>query len=126
MALRPFASRGILAYEQHAQSQDDDDYEWDNVGNAPSFMWCETLRVNKRVVDSRHDETARTDVRETHGRRSTRAGGVLLCDSTSRITPACGQGVGGSHNVLIEETGAPYLARDKCATKDANEETQSD
>jgi hypothetical protein len=47
----------------------------------------------------------------------------VLGDATSRVTPPTNEGIRGTNNVLVEETGRPDLARNKCSTKNANEET---
>jgi hypothetical protein len=46
-----------------------------------------------------------------------------LGDTTTGVTPATNQGIGGSDDVPVKEARSPYLARHECTTKDANEET---
>ena len=49
-------------------------------------------------------------------------GGDLLGNTTSRVTPASDQRIGCSDHILVEESGCPDLAGNKCASEDTNEE----
>jgi hypothetical protein len=46
---------------------------------------------------------------------------LLLCNTTTGVSPASDQSVGCSDDVSIKESGGPYLARYKCTAKNANE-----
>lgn len=105
VAFGPFAHGRVVTSKEHSHSQGHDDDEWNHIGDAPCLVWRETLGMDEGVIHSRHDK---------------------ICDTTTRVSPTTSQGIGCSNNLLIKEPGAPDLAGDKCASKNANEEAQCD
>ena len=47
-----------------------------------------------------------------------------VCDASTGIAKTASQRVGSANNVLVEEAGRPYLARDETATKDTDKEAE--
>lgn len=53
-----------------------------------------------------------------------RKGGHLLCDTSTCITPASGEGIGSTDNTLVEETSAPDLTWDEGSSQNSNEKSE--
>ena len=105
VALTPFASRRVVAEEEHAGRRSADKNERDDESNAPRLRRSQALVEPERVVDHGHQEVG---------------------DAAASISPASDQRIGCSHNVLVEETRRPYLTRHECAAQDSDEEAQGD
>ena len=103
VTLRPLASGCVRADNEHGDGCDCDDYKRDNEGDPPGSMGREMLGGDERVEDRRHEEVG---------------------DTTSRITKAASEGISSAHDVLVEETSCPDLARDEGPPENANEETE--
>lgn len=100
----PFTSGGIIAAEEEGQGNSGNQNTRNNEGYTPSNVAGKALVRHERSVDGRHDE---------------------VCDTTTGVTKTSGQGVGGADDVLVVETGCPYLARYERATKNTNEESEN-
>ena len=103
VALRPLSGRGVGAADEHCNRDGGNEDEGYNECDPPCHVWCQVLFGNERVKHSWHDE---------------------VCNSTSCITPATGQSVCSSHDVLVEEACRPYLTRHERSTEDADKESQ--
>lgn len=99
--LRPLARRGVGAQEQHGYAGGDGYDKRDDEGETPR----DAVRVapgDEGVEDGGHDEVR---------------------DAASRVSPPSRQRVGAPHDVLIEETGRPDLARHERSAEDADEKS---
>lgn len=54
MTIGPFAGGCVRTEDQHAGSSSGDDNEWDDEGDAPSDVGCETLSLDKGIKDGGH------------------------------------------------------------------------
>lgn len=101
-AVGPSTGWRVLCQEEHGNSSCSNEDEGHDEGDAPCDVRGETRLVDQRIEDGRHDE---------------------ISDTTTRVTPAADQCVGGTDNVAVEEAGGPNLARHEAAAEDANEES---
>ena len=104
VAVAPLAGGGVGADQQEGDGGGDDDDEGDNEGDSPRLVRGEARVVDKRVEDCGHQE---------------------VCDTTSGVAEACGEGVARANHVLIEESSRPYLAGHKATPEDTDEEPES-
>lgn len=101
MSLRPLAGRRVGAESEHGYAGGDRDDKGDDECEAPR----DAVRVaaSYEGVENRgHDEVG---------------------NSTTGVTPASREGVGGAYHVLVEETGRPHQARHEGSAEDTDEET---
>jgi len=105
VTIGPFASRRVVAEEEHAKGRGADEDEGNDESNAPGLRRRQALVQPQRVVDHGHEEVS---------------------DAAARVSPATDQGVGRSHDVFVEEAGLPDLTRHKGAAEDSDEEAQRD
>ena len=95
VAVAPFASRGIRAEDQHGNSGDDNADERHDESNTPGDMGRKATLRHKTVEDGGHEK---------------------VCDTSSSVAEATGQGICRADNILIEETGGPDLTWNKTAS----------
>lgn len=103
LALRPLAGGAVVAEDEHADGDGNDQDEGDDKGDAPGDVGSQLLVGDERVKDGRHDKVG---------------------DAATGVAPAGGQGVGGTDDVLVKEGGGPDLAGDKGTAEDTDEEAQ--
>ena len=98
----PLAGWCILTKEKESKGYADDDDTRNNEGYSPSDVLAQVVVGDKGGVDGRHEE---------------------VCDTTTSVTETGSERVGGTNNLLVEETSGPYLARHEATTEDTDEET---
>lgn len=86
----------------HDNCRGNNDDEWNDEGYSPSNVQGEVLILHQRVEDGGHHEVG---------------------DSSSSISPPGSKCITCSHDVLVEKSSRPYLARYKGSSEDTNEET---
>ena len=101
MAIAPFASRRVVAEEEHARRGRTDEDERNDESHAPGLRRSQALIEPKGVVDHGHEEVS---------------------DPAAGVSPASDQGVRRPYDVLVEETGRPDLTGYEGATQDSDEE----
>lgn len=101
VAICPLARRRILAQEEETHTTAEQADDGHDEGQPPSLARGVATCMNKRVVNCGHDEVG---------------------DSTTSVTPAARQGIGGSNNILIEESSTPHLAGNESGTENTDEE----
>ncbi|EGX94031.1 hypothetical protein CCM_02302 [Cordyceps militaris CM01] len=103
LALLPGADGRVRAQQQHAEGAGHQAHERHDKGDAPRRRRAEPLAGDERVKDGGHDEVG---------------------DAAAGVAPAAGEGVCGADDVLVEEAGAPHLARHKRGPEHPQEEAR--
>lgn len=98
----PLSCRRVLTQKHDAKSHKDNEDTGHNEAHAPRLVARQSVR-HKRLVHSRHDEVS---------------------DTTTKITKSASERVRRADNVLVEESGGPYLTRYEATTEDTDEESQ--
>lgn len=88
VAVAPLARGGVRAANQHGNGGDNDADERNDEGHTPGNMGSQAAIVDQTVEDGGHEE---------------------VCDATSSVAEATGQGVCGTNNILVEEASGPDL-----------------